>query len=130
MSWQNGDMPKLLTLLEPVPSAAACCAPLTESTLTAEQAEELAVRLKALADATRLRIVSMLLASEDGEACTCDMTEPLGLSQPTISHHIKKLVQAGLVTGERRGTWHYYRVVPEALAGLAGVISPASPSQR
>jgi ArsR family transcriptional regulator, arsenate/arsenite/antimonite-responsive transcriptional repressor len=121
-----GAMPKVLTLLEPVPSAAECCGPLTEAALTAEQAEDLAVRLKALADPTRLRIVSMLLASEGMEACTCDMTEPLGLSQPTITHHIKKLVMSGLVTGERRGTWHYYRVVPEALADLAGVIAPAA----
>ena len=99
--------------------------PLTEAALSAEQAEELAVRLKALADPTRLRIVSMLLAHEGMEACTCDLTEPLG-SQPTVTHHIKKLVMAGLVTGERRGTWHYYRVVPDALAGLAGVIAPAA----
>ena len=120
-------MPKLLTLLEPVPSVSACCAPLTESALTAGQAEELALRLKALADPTRLRIVSMLLAGKDGEACTCELTEPLGLSQPTVSHHIKKLVQAGLVTGERRGTWHYYRVVPDALTDLAGVITPQVP---
>ena len=119
-------MPKVLTLVEPVPSAAACCTPLAEAALTAEQAEQLAVRLKALSDPTRLRIVSMLLASEGMEACTCDMTEPLGLTQPTITHHIKKLVMAGLVTGERRGTWHYYRVVPGALADLAGVIAPAA----
>ncbi|MGA8246845.1 MAG: metalloregulator ArsR/SmtB family transcription factor [Nocardioides sp.] len=118
-------MPKLLTVLEPLPSAASCCGPLTEAALTAEQAEQLAARLKALADPTRLRIVSMLLAGEGGEACTCDLTAPLGLSQPTITHHVKKLVQAGLVTGERRGTWHYYRVVPQALSDLAGVIAPA-----
>jgi ArsR family transcriptional regulator len=119
-------MPKVLTLLEPVRSAADCCSPLADAALTAPQAEELASRLKALADPTRLRIVSMLMASEGGEACTCDMTEPLGLSQPTITHHVKKLVQAGLVVGERRGTWHYYRVVPEALTDLARVITPAS----
>ncbi len=68
--------------------------------------------------------MSMLLSSENGELCTCDVTEPLGLSQPTISHHFKKLTEAGLVTGERRGTWTHYRIVPEALAGLAAVISP------
>jgi ArsR family transcriptional regulator, arsenate/arsenite/antimonite-responsive transcriptional repressor len=119
-------MPKPLTLLEPLPTAAACCVPLTEAPLSAEQAEALAVRLKALADPTRLRIVSMLLAHESMEACTCDLTEPLGLTQPTVSHHIKKLVMAGLVTGERRGTWHYYRVVPDALAGLASVLSPTA----
>jgi ArsR family transcriptional regulator len=120
-------MPTVLTLLEPS-ATTACCAPLTEAALTAEQAEDLALRLKALADPTRLRIVSILLASEGTEACTCDLVEPLGLSQPTITHHLKKLVMAGLVTGERRGTWHYYRVVPGALADLAGVIAPASGS--
>jgi ArsR family transcriptional regulator, arsenate/arsenite/antimonite-responsive transcriptional repressor len=82
-------------------------------------------RLKALADPTRLRLVSLLLVSEAGELCTCDVTEPLDLSQPTISHHFKKLTEAGLVTGERRGTWTYYRIVPDALAALATVISPA-----
>ena len=68
--------------------------------------------------------MSLLLVSENGELCTCDLTEPLGLSQPTVSHHLKKLTEAGLVTGERRGTWTYYRIVPEALASLAAVISP------
>jgi ArsR family transcriptional regulator len=58
------------------------------------------------------------------QACTCDLTEPLGLSQPTVTHHLQKLAAAGLVTGERRGTWTYYRAVPEALSGLAAVISP------
>ncbi len=116
-------VPEPLTLLEPLPSA-ACCAPLAQAALTPEQAEELAVRLKALADPTRLRIVSLILASDGLEICTCDLIEPLGLTQPTITHHIKKLVLAGLVTGERRGAWHYYRVVPQALADLAGVIAP------
>ena len=82
------------------------------------------MRLKALADPARLRLVSLLLVSKNGELCTCDVTEPLGLSQPTISHHFRKLTEAGLVTGERRGTWTYYRIVPQALAALAAVISP------
>jgi ArsR family transcriptional regulator len=112
--------------LEPVPSAAACCAPLTEAALTAEQADELAVRLKALADPTRLRLVSMLLASDNREACTCDVTELLGVSQPTVSHHFRKLADAGVVTGDRRGTWTYYRVVPEALIAIARVIDPSA----
>jgi ArsR family transcriptional regulator len=118
-------MPKL-PVLEPVPTAQVCCAPLTSSPLSVDDAAALSMRLKALADPARLRLVSMLLSSENGELCTCDVTGPLGLSQPTISHHFKKLSEAGLVTGERRGTWTFYRVVPEALAGLAAVISPGT----
>jgi ArsR family transcriptional regulator len=116
-------MPKL-PVLEVLPTAEVCCTPLTASPLSADDATQLSTRLKALADPARLRLVSMLLASETGELCTCDVTGPLGLSQPTISHHFKKLAEAGLVTGERRGTWTHYRVVPEALAALASVISP------
>ena len=119
------NMPKPLPLLEPLPSAAVCCTPLNSAPLTADEAQELAVRLKALADPTRLRLLSIVLASEGMQACTCDLTEPLGLSQPTVTHHLRKLAAAGLVVGERRGTWTYYRVVPDALGGLASVIAPA-----
>ena len=77
---------------------------------------------KALADPARLRLVSILLASDGQEACTCELTEPQGLSQPTVSHHLKKLAEAGLITGERRGVWTYYRVVPDALSALAAVL--------
>jgi ArsR family transcriptional regulator len=117
-------VPKPLPLLDPLPSADVCCTPLTSAPLSTEQAEELAVRLKAVADPARLRLLSIMLASEGMQSCTCDLTEPLGLSQPTVTHHLQKLAAAGLVTGERRGTWTYYRVVPEALSGLAAVISP------
>jgi ArsR family transcriptional regulator len=117
-------VPKPLPLLDPLPSADVCCTPLTSAPLSTEQAEELAVRLKAVADPARLRLLSIMLASEGMQACTCDLTEPLGLSQPTVTHHLQKLAAAGLVTGERRGTWTYYRVVPEALSGLAAVMSP------
>jgi ArsR family transcriptional regulator len=110
-------------VLEPVPSADACCAPLARSPLSAEEAQQLAIRLKAVADPARLRLVSLLLAGEGQEACTCDLTEPLGLSQPTVSHHLKKLTEAGIVTGERRGVWTYYRVVPAALRGIADVLT-------
>lgn len=118
-------MPKPLPLLEPG-SDAACCSPLVAAPLTAEQATDLAGRLKAVADPTRLRLLSILLASHDMAACTCDLTGPVGLTQPTVTHHLQKLAAAGLVVGERRGTWTWYRVVPEALAGLAAVISPAA----
>ncbi|MDO8108444.1 metalloregulator ArsR/SmtB family transcription factor [Isoptericola sp. b441] len=102
----------------------ACCAPLVTETITAEQAEVLAARIKALADPARLRLVSLLAASPGGEACQCDLTEPLGLSQPTVSHHLKVLYQAGLVAKEKRSTWVYYSVVPEALATIADVLTP------
>ena len=82
--------------------------------------------LKAVADPTRMRMLSLMLADDDGEACTCDLTDVLGLTQPTVTHHLKKLVAAGLVRVERRaGAFTYYRVVPAALAGLAAVFAPA-----
>jgi ArsR family transcriptional regulator len=104
----------------------ATCAPLNRAPLSATGAEDLARRLKALANPARLRLLSLLLAAPDGQACTCDLTEPLGLSQPTVSHHLKKLAEAGLVTGERRGVWTYYRVNPRELAAAARVLDPAT----
>lgn len=119
-------MPKSLPLLEPVDAAAVCCAPLTSAPLSAEQAGDLAGLLKAIADPTRLRVLSLMLASPDLEACTCDLTEPLGLTQPTVTHHLKKLATAGLVRADRRvGNFTYYKVLPDALTGLAGVLAPA-----
>ena len=120
-------MAKLLPVIDPVPSAAVCCAPLTKAPLTVEEAEQLAMRLKALADPTRLRLLSLMLASENLEACTCDLTEPLGLTQPTVSFHLKKLATAGIIVPDRKvGTFTYYRVVPDALTGLAGVLAPSA----
>ena len=104
----------------------ACCAPLNQAPLSAAEAEDLARRLKALAEPARLRLLSLLMAAPDGEACTCELTEPLALSQPTVSHHFKKLAEAGLVTGERRGVWTYYRVNVGALAAAARVLDPAT----
>jgi ArsR family transcriptional regulator len=122
-------MPRTLPLIEPVASAAACCAPLADAPLSPEQATELAQRLKALADPTRLRLLSLMLASPDLEACTCDLTEPLGLTQPTVTHHLRKLANAGLIVPERRvGAFTYYRVVTTALTDLLGVLAPASPA--
>jgi ArsR family transcriptional regulator, arsenate/arsenite/antimonite-responsive transcriptional repressor len=115
-------MPKPLPLLDPISTAATCCAPLAQAPLAADDAQQLANRLKALADPARLRLLSILLASDGQQACTCELTEPLGLSQPTVSHHLKKLAEAGLITGERRGVWTYYRVVPGALSALAQVL--------
>ena len=104
-----------------------CCSTLTGSPLSAEEAHDLAGTLKAVADPARLRLLSMISAHADGEACVCDLTSPLGLSQPTVSHHLKVLLDAGLVTRTRRGTWAYYRAVPERLTALADVLrAPAS----
>ncbi len=88
--------------------------------------ESLAGQLKALADPARLRLLSLMMANDNLEACTCDLTEALHLSQPTVSHHLKKLSDAGLVFAHRRqGSWTYYRVAPDALTSLANVIAPA-----
>ncbi|TNM60411.1 MULTISPECIES: ArsR/SmtB family transcription factor [Actinomycetes] len=101
----------------------ACCAPLAREPLGAEDAVVLARTLKALADPARLRLLSLVAAHEGGEACVCDLTEPLGLTQPTVSHHLKVLVEAGLLTRDKRGVWAYYALVPGALDSLAGVLT-------
>ena len=105
-----------------LPLADTCCAPLLRQPLNASQAAGLARLLKALADPTRLRLVSMVAAHDGGEACVCDLTEPLGLTQPTISHHLKILVEAGIFTRDTRGVWAYYSLVPAALDALAEVL--------
>jgi len=123
MSWHHGRMVKTLPLLEST-AAAACCAPLASAPLSVDDAKVLATQLKAIADPARLRLLSLMLANENLEACTCDLTDDLGLSQPTVSHHLKKLTEAGIVYADRReGSWTYYRVAPDTLSGLAGVIS-------
>ena len=94
---------------------ATCCAPLVRDTISAEDAEQLAHTMKALADPTRLRLLSIVAASEGLEACVCDLIEPVGLSQPTVSHHLKVLTEAGFLTRSKRGTWAYYALVPGAL---------------
>jgi len=100
-----------------------CCAPLAAEPLASDAAEQLARTLKALADPARLRLLSLVQAHEGGEACVCELTTPLGLTQPTVSHHLKVLVDAGLLSRDKRGVWAYYRVVPEALAALADLIT-------
>ena len=112
-----------MTTTLPVTSVAACCAPLVRSPLSAEDAATLAGTLKAIADPARLRLLSLVAAHEGGEACVCDLIEPLGLSQPTVSHHLKVLVDAGLLTREKRGVWAYYTLVPGALDSLAAVLT-------
>ena len=102
-----------------------CFTPLFEGVLDERSAQETAATLAALADPVRLRIVSMLVASPNGMACGCDLEQPLGISQPTVSHHLRILREAGLVTGERDGRWVHYRVVNERLAEIRDALSPA-----
>jgi len=106
-------------------STGACCAPLVRAPLSATDAATLAATLKALADPARLRLLSLVAAHENGEACVCDLIEPLGLSQPTVSHHLKVLVDAGLLSRDKRGVWAYFALVPGALDALAAVLSSA-----
>lgn len=109
----------------PAVPAAGCCSTTPSSVLELEAAERLAVSLKAVADPARLRLLSLVARNAGGEARICDLTGPVGLSQPTVSHHMKVLVQVGLLTREQRGRWAYYRLVPGALEGLAaGVLEP------
>lgn len=107
--------------LLPVTSAPStgCCTPVTGSTMSAKDAERTARTLKALADPVRLRLLSIIAAHDGGEACVCDLTEPVGLSQPTVSHHLKVLTEAGFVTREKRGVWAYYTLVPDAVPRLS-----------
>ena len=110
------------TTLLPVTDVSACSPPLVGTPLDLAQAAPLAARFKALGDPGRLRLLSLIAAHEAGQACVCDLTGPLGLSQSTVSHHLKVLREAGLVAGERRGTWVHYSLVPGALDDLMGVL--------
>jgi ArsR family transcriptional regulator len=96
----------------------SCCAPVLKTRVGKAAAEQLATLFKAIADPARLRLLSAIAAQPSGEACVCYLMKPLGLSQPTVSHHLKVLYDAGLLARERRGTWVYYRIVPEQLAAL------------
>ena len=110
-------------LLELTPvQTVACCSPLTSTPLTTEQAGRIAPLLKALADPVRLRLLSLVAAHADGEACVCDLHGAFDLSQPTISHHLKVLHEAGLLGRSKRGTWVYYSVQRDALADLASLL--------
>ena len=82
--------------------------------------------MKAIADPVRLRLISLVAAHKDKKACVCDLTEPVGLSQPTVSHHLKVLVDAGVLTREQRGRWAYYRLVPDTLTNIARLITPTA----
>jgi ArsR family transcriptional regulator len=105
---------------------AACCSPVTGSVLDVEAATQLATMFKALGDPTRVRLLSLIAAHEGAEACICDLTEPVGLSQGTVSHHMKLLSDAGLVSREQRGKWAYYRVETATLTALSIALQTSS----
>ena len=95
-----------------------CCPSVLQSRVRRDDAEALATSFKAVADPGRLRLLSFIAAQPDAEACVCHLVEPLGLSQPTVSHHLRVLTEAGLLSRERRGTWMFYRLVPERVESL------------
>jgi ArsR family transcriptional regulator, arsenate/arsenite/antimonite-responsive transcriptional repressor len=98
--------------------------PWTGDPIAAADARRLAGVLKALADPARLRLLSLIQSADDGEACVTDLTAPLGLSQPTVSHHLRILTEAGLLTRDKRGVWAYYSLVPSAIATIADLLTP------
>jgi ArsR family transcriptional regulator len=101
---------------------ASCCSPSAGGALGEDAAEQLARVFRALGDRHRVRLLSLIAAADGGEACICDLTAPVGLSQPTVSHHMKLLVEAGLVTRDQRGKWAYYRLAPETAAPLSDML--------
>ena len=103
-----------------------CCAPLAAAPLSEADADRLAAGLRVVADPTRLRLLSMISAA--GEGCVCDLTEPLGLSQPTVSHHLRVLTEAGLLEREQRGRWAFFRIQPHGLELLRDALAPAGSS--
>lgn len=118
-------MSKSVLELTPVETV-ACCSPLLSEPLTDDQAGRIAPLLKALADPVRLRLLSLVAAHSDGEACVCDLNDAFDLSQPTISHHLKVMHDAGLLERSKRGVWVYYRVNRAALADLSSLLGDAA----
>jgi ArsR family transcriptional regulator, arsenate/arsenite/antimonite-responsive transcriptional repressor len=116
---------RTLVVLQPDP--VACCAPLVQETISAPDAADLAAAFKALGDPVRLRLMSMIASADGGEICVCDLTPGFDLSGPTISHHLKVLREAGLIEGDRRGTWVYYRPIRARLAALSALLGAPLP---
>lgn len=112
------------TALPLAEATAVCCSPVTGGALDVDEAQRLARMFKALGDPTRVRLLSLIAAQPEREACICDLTEAVGLSQSTVSHHMKQLVDAGLATREQRGRWAYYRVVDDTLVSLSAALKP------
>ena len=122
------DVCQYTSMKKSVVDLESCCRPVMHRRLGKADAEQLASRFKAIADRARLRLLSFIAAQPSAEACVCHLTEPLGLTQPTVSHHLKVLYDAGLLDRERRGTWVYYRIVSAHLAMLRDAL--ALPSER
>ena len=108
--------------MKTIATLAATCTPLLQEAIDAEDAERLAAALRVIADPARLRLLSLIQAQPDHEACVCNLTEPLGLTQPTVSHHLKVLRDAGLVEREQRGSWAYYRIANDQLTLLRSLL--------
>jgi ArsR family transcriptional regulator len=118
------------TTLPPRPAdLTACCSPVTAGVLDEDTAERLARVCKALSDPTRIRLLSLIAAATDGEACACDLIGPVNLSQPTVSHHMRQLIDAGLVTRDQRGKWAYYRLINDTLQAVATALTPTLPDR-
>jgi ArsR family transcriptional regulator len=111
-------------------SVIPCCPPVLHGSLSKGDAEELAATLKALADPVRLRLLSFIAAQPEGEACVCHVIDPVGLSQPTVSHHLKLLHQAGLLERNKRGAWVYYRVIPDRLEAIRAALATRAPRPK
>lgn len=109
--------------MKTIATLTATCPPLLAGPLDTSVAEDLAAALRVLADPARLRLLSLIQAQPTGEACVCHLIEPLGLTQPTVSHHLKVLLQAGLVEREQRGSWAFFRVVPDQLRTLSQLLA-------
>ena len=107
-----------------VPIIQSCCEPMLTESLKTDDAVELAAAFRVLADPIRLRLLSMIANSPNGEMCACDLVEPTGRSQPTVSHHLSILTDAGLLTREQRGKWAYFRVEPDRVAVLRDALAP------
>jgi ArsR family transcriptional regulator, arsenate/arsenite/antimonite-responsive transcriptional repressor len=105
---------------------APCCTPLQQAPLSESDAEDLATMLKALADPVRLRLLSLIAAAERGEACACDLTEPAGRSQATVSHHLSQLTQVGILEREQRGKWAWFRLDQDRLTGICAAVCATS----
>lgn len=116
----TGCMNTVLPLAEP--HTDECCTPTVYGAISVEDASQWAAQFKAIGDPTRLRLLSLVAAHPDNEACVCDLTEDIGLSQGTISHHLKILVEAGFLERSKRGTWSYYTVVAGSLESLTTVL--------
>ncbi len=104
-------------------SVGSCCSPLLMGRLTPEEAVRLAGIFRVLGEPVRLQMLSLIAAQPNKEVCACELVKPVGLSQPTISHHLKVMYETGLLEKERRGTWIYYRIMPEQLAMLGAALS-------